>query len=159
MNIAVRMVLLLGLPAAVAVVTGARAADAVKPGQWEFQTQLQGAGMPALPPGVTLPAGMQAGAGGGMKATHRQCIDPDKAVPSDPRRECKVDRMQRSGNVINWTTNCQAAQGTVMSTGTARYSGDTMEANLNVRAPNGSGGFIETAQRITGRYLGPCPGN
>jgi len=33
-----------------------------------------------------------------------------------------------------------------------------MEANLNVRAPNAQGGFIETRQHITGRYLGPCLG-
>jgi hypothetical protein len=118
---------------------GAHAADAVKPGQWEFQTRLQGAGA-------------------GMAVSHRQCVQPDKAVPSDPRGGCKVDRMQRSGNVINWTTSCQAAQGTVVSTGVARYRGDTMDASMNTRAPNGSGGFIDTTQHITGRYLGPCSG-
>jgi hypothetical protein len=137
---------------------GARAADdAVKPGQWEFQTQLQGA-MPELPPGVSLPPGIQPAAGAAANVSHRQCIEPDEAVPSDPRRNCKVDRIERSGNVINWTTTCQVGPGTVVSTGTARYAGDTMEANLNVRAPNGRGGTIETKQHITGRYLGPCPG-
>jgi hypothetical protein len=32
-----------------------------------------------------------------------------------------------------------------------------MVANLNVHAPNGRGGVLETTQHITGRYLGPCP--
>ena len=158
MLIAARMLTLSALLVAWAATSDTRADDAIKPGEWEFQTQLQVAAMPELPPGVSLPPGIQAGAGSGMKVSHRQCVEPDKAVPSDPRSECKVDRIERSGNVISWTTTCKAAQGTVVSSGTARYHGDTMEANLNVRAPNGRGGVIETKQNIAGRYLGPCTG-
>jgi hypothetical protein len=155
-KLAARMLLVLGLagPYLATSLTGAEAADAVRSGQWEFNTQLQAVGTAALPPGISLPPG--AAAGGGMKVSHRQCIEPDKAVPSDPRRACNVDRMERKGAVITWSTTCKAPQGDVKSTGTARYSGTVMQANLNVRAPNAAGGAIETTQRITGRYLGPC---
>jgi len=150
-----RIILLLAAPAAIAWMAGAQAADPIKSGEWEFSTQLQAS---ALPSGTSLPPGAQpAAAGGGMKVTHTQCVEPDKAVPSDPRRECKVERMERKDSVITWKTSCKGAQGIVESAGTARYSGDTMVANLNVRAPNGQGGVLETSQHITGRYLAPCP--
>ena len=156
MTIALRILQLLVLPAAVAVAAEAHAAEAIKSGRWEFQTQIAAAALPALPPGVSLPEGIQKEAGGGIRATHRQCIQPEKEVPTDPRAECKIGGIDRNGSVISWTTTCSASQGTVVSTGTARYRGNTMEANLNVRAPNGQGGYIETNQRVTGRYLGPC---
>ncbi len=158
MTLTARMMLILAAPAIMAALTAAHAAEAVKSGEWEFNAQLQGAAMPQLPPGVTLPPGTELGSGGGMKVTHKQCVEPDRAVPSDPRRECKVDSMERKESVITWSTTCKAPQGAIVaSAGTARYSGNTMEANLNTRAPNGSGGFFETSQHITGRYLGPCP--
>jgi Protein of unknown function (DUF3617) len=158
MTLAARIMLLLAAPAAIVWMAGAQAADPIKSGEWEFSTQLQAPSMRELPAGTSLPPGAQpAVSGGGMKVTHTQCVEPDKAVPSDPRRECKVEKMDRKGSVIAWSTSCKGAQGTVESAGTARYSGDTMVANLNVRAPNGRGGVLETAQHITGRYLGPCP--
>ena len=156
MKLAIRMLAWLVLPAVLAVTAGSRAEEAVKAGRWEFQTQIGADALPPLPAGVSLPAGIEAEAGGGIKATHRQCIQPDKEAPTDPRAECKISGMQRSGNVMTWTTTCDGPQGTVVSTGTARYRGDTMEANLNARVPDGKGGFIETKQKITGRYLGPC---
>lgn len=158
MTLAARIMLVLAVPIAIAAMARAPAADAVKPGQWEFDTQLQAPAMPELPAGASLPAGTRTAAGGGMKVTHTQCVEPDKAIPTDPRRECNVEKMERKGSVLTWSTTCKAPQGTVESAGTARYRGDTMEANLNVRAPNGRGGFIETTQHVTGRYIGPCPG-
>lgn len=158
MTLAARIMLILAVPIAIAAMARAPAADAVKSGQWEFDTQLQAPAVPEPPAGASLPAGTRPAAGGGMKVTHVQCVEPDKAIPTDPRRECKIERMESRGGVLTWSTICTGAQGTVESAGTARYHGDTMEANLNVRAPNGRGGFIETTQHVTGRYLGPCPG-
>jgi hypothetical protein len=157
-TLAARIMLLVAAPAAIVLMAGAQAADPIKSGEWEFSTQLQAPSMRELPAGTSLPPGAQSAAsGGGMKVAHTQCVEPDKAVPSDPRRECKVEKMERKGSVITWSTSCKGAQGTVESAGTARYSGDTMVANLNVHAPNGRGGVLETTQHITGRYLGPCP--
>lgn len=141
---------------AIAAATAAYAADAIKPGKWEFTSQMQMGAMPALPPGLTLPPGVTIPPGGGMSATHASCIDPDKAVPTDPRPECKIDRMQRDGATVSWATTCTTGQGSVRSQGVARYSGNTMDATLITQVPQANGATMETKQRIAGRYLGPC---
>ena len=134
----------------------AQAADGIKPGRWEFTSQTQMPAMPQLPPGTQLPPGVQLRPGGGMNVTHTSCVEPDKAVPTDPRGDCKVERMQRNGATINWSTTCTTAQGPVRSEGVARYAGDTMEATMTTRVPGAGGAAMDTTQRITGRYLGPC---
>lgn len=133
----------------------ALSADAVRPGKWEFTSRLETATPPELPKGVSLPAGVKLPSGG-IAVTHTQCLDTAKSVPNDPRSGCKIDRIQHNGSVINWWTTCHTGQGTATAVGSARYSGDTMAATMNTRAPNGSGGFIETTQHITGHYLGAC---
>ncbi len=149
--------LMLALPAAMAV-TDAQAADAIKGGRWEFTSQMQMAmpQMPKLPPGVSLPPGMALKPGGGMSVTHTACVDPDKAVPSDPRGECKIDRMQRDGSTVKWSTTCKTKEGTAHSEGEAHYSGDTMEATMTTEVPQANGKTMKTSQHITGHYLGPC---
>lgn len=117
---------------------------AIKPGSWEFTSQLQ------------MPAGVQLPASGGAHATHTACIETDKAVPTDPRPECHVDRITRDGAVITWAASCKEAHGVVNSAGVARYSGDHMQGTLTTRLPQPGGKFIDTTQTITGRYLGAC---
>jgi hypothetical protein len=136
----------------------AGAAETIRPGRWEFISQMQMPGGAQLPPGASLPQGVQARPGGGMSATHTSCIDPDKAVPTDPRPECRVDRMQRNGATITWSSSCTTAQGTVRSDGVARYAGNSMDATLTTHVPGQGGAVMDTRQRITGRYLGPCTG-
>lgn len=133
----------------------AHAADQVKPGKWEFTSKLDMASPPKLPAGVSLPAGMKLPTSG-MAVTHTQCVNTETSVPNDPRSGCKIDRIRRHGSAIDWWTTCHTAQGTANSAGSARYSGDTMAATMNTRTPNGSGGFIQTTQHITGHYLGAC---
>src|SRR5207245_3950170 len=96
----------------------ADAAETIKPGRWEFTSQMQMPGGAQLPPGTSLPQGVQSRPGG-VGATHTSCIDPDTAVPTDPRPECRVERMQRDGARITWSTSCTTAQGTVRSDGVA----------------------------------------
>jgi hypothetical protein len=129
----------------------AQAADSVKPGNWEFNAQME----MTPPPGEKPPPGVQPRLGGvGVK--HTGCIEPDKAVPIDPRPECKIDRMTRNGGTVSWATTCTTPRGPVRSEGVAHYAGDTMEAALTTRIPQPGAAAIETRQRITGRYLGPC---
>jgi hypothetical protein len=140
----------------VSLAVPARAADGIKPGRWEFSSQMQMPAMPQLPPGTHLPSGVQLQQGGGMSATHTSCIEPDRAVPTDPRPECRIERMQRNGGTVNWTTTCTTAQGAVHSEGVAQYTGDAMQATLTTHIPQPGGQTMNTAQRITGRYLGAC---
>jgi len=130
-------------------------ANTVKPGQWEFTSQLQMPGMPQVPPGVQPPpnAPMQQG---GMASTYRACVDSERAVPSDPRGGCKIEHVQRNGGTVSWTGTCTSPQGAVRSEGTAHYSGDTMEATLTTQVPGANGQTLKTTQRITGHYIGAC---
>jgi hypothetical protein len=134
-------------------ITFAYAADAIKPGRWEFTARMQ---MPAMPPGVSLPPGVSAPPGSGVNATHTGCIEPDKAVPTDPRPECKIDRMKRNGGTVSWATTCTTRQGSVRSQGVARYAGERMDGTLITQVPQANGRTMETKQQITGRYLGSC---
>ena len=129
--------------------------DTVKPGQWEFTSQMQMPGMPQMPAGAQTPPNMQMQAGG-MKSTYRTCIDSERAVPSDPRGQCKIENVRREGATISWTGTCATGQGTVRSEGVARYSGDTMEANLTTHVPGANGQAMKTTQHITGHYVGAC---
>jgi hypothetical protein len=130
-------------------------ADTVKPGQWEFTSQMQMPGMPKLPPGTQLPPNVQLQQGG-MQSTYRTCVDSEKAVPNDPRGQCKIEHVQRNGATVTWAGTCTTKQGNVHSEGVAHYSGDTMQANLTTQVPGANGQSIKTTQHITGHYLGAC---
>jgi Protein of unknown function (DUF3617) len=131
-------------------------AETVKPGQWEFTSQLQMPGMPQMPGGAQLPSGTTMQPGAGIKSTYRTCVDSEKAVPSDPRGQCKIENVERKGATVTWTGTCTTGQGTVRSQGAARYSGNTMEANLTTHVPGAGGQSMKTTQHITGHYVGPC---
>jgi hypothetical protein len=135
--------------------TAAQAADAVKSGKWEFTSQVQMPAMPQPPAGASPPAGAQPGTGG-VGTSRTMCVEPDKAVPTDPRPECKTERVTRNGGTINWSTTCTTPRGPVRSEGVAHYRGDTMEASLTTHIPQADGRAMDTRQHITGRYLGPC---
>jgi hypothetical protein len=140
----------------------AQAADMIKAGKWEFSAQVQVPNMPKLPPGVQLPPGVNIGAGG-INTTRTACLDSARPVPADmhpPTQQhgkCNVGAVNKNGNTVTWETSCTQSDGSVVhSDGTARYTGDTMEAMIKTRVTGGTGGISETSQHITGRYLGAC---
>ena len=112
--------------------------------------------MPAVAsPSPAAPASQS----GGREMTHSACIDANNPVPAAPRQGdvvCNVDKVQRNGGVVTWSMTCSSPQGPIHSAGTARYSGDTMEATLTARIPGPNGQPIDAPGRTTGRYLGPC---
>jgi len=130
-------------------------ADTVKPGQWEFTSQMQMPGVPQPPAGTSVPPNVQMQQGG-MRSSYRTCVDSERAVPSDPRGQCKIENVRRDGATVTWTGACATGQGTVRSEGVARYSGSTMEATLTTQVPGAGGQSMKTTQHITGHYLGPC---
>jgi hypothetical protein len=127
---------------------GARAADTVKAGKWQFTTQMQ------LPPLPQSAAGAQPGGGSGQPMTRTACIDPAHPIPVEA--QCKLDDVTQNGGTVTWAMTCNMPQGPVHSTGSARYAGETMEANLTARVPGPNGQPVDAPGRITGRYLGPC---
>jgi len=149
---AAQAVLLAALLAGMAPGTG-RAADEIRSGKWQFTTQMQ---MPAK--AQTMP-GAQAQSGVSPNMTHTACIDAANPVPAETRQgnvQCKLDKVDRNGGNVTWSMTCNSPQGPIQSAGTARYTGDTMEAALTARVPGPSGQAVDAPGRITGRYLGAC---
>lgn len=134
--------------------------DAIRAGRWQFAAQLQSTALPAST------------AGGGMKATYTNCIDIDKPVPAALGPGCTLDRIERDGARVTWSMTCTNRQNAVHSDGAAQYRGDRMEGTLishlpRARAEGSSSPAkadaktdpkADIVQRITGRYLGACPG-
>jgi hypothetical protein len=125
-----------------------RAADEIKAGKWEFTTQIQLTGAAQSPPGV------QASADGGAPMTRTSCIDAANPIPAET--QCKLDRVDRHGSVVTWAMTCNSPRGPILSAGSGRYAGDTMEATLTARVPGPNGQPVDTPGHISGRYLGPC---
>ena len=124
-----------------------RAADEIKAGKWQFTTQMQ-------LPGATQPPGVQAAAGGNAPMTRTACIDAANPIPAEA--QCTLDRVDRHGSVVTWAMTCNSPRGPILSAGSGRYAGDTMEATLTARVPGPNGQPVDTPGRITGHYLAPC---
>jgi hypothetical protein len=140
--------LLLTLALASIMSAAPRAADEIKAGKWQFTTQMQSPGAVQSPPGV------QASAGGNAPMTRTACIDAANPIPAEG--QCKLDRVDRNGSTVTWVMTCNSPRGPILSAGSGRYSGDTMEATLTARVPGPNGQPVDTPGRITGRYLAPC---
>ena len=125
-----------------------RAADEVKAGKWEFTTQMQ------LPGAAQPPPGVQPSAGDTAPMIRTSCIDAANPIPAEG--QCKLDRVDRHGGAVTWAMTCNTPRGPILSSGSGRYAGDTMEAALTARVPGPNGQPVDTPGRITGRYLGPC---
>jgi hypothetical protein len=140
--------ILLTLVLAGAMSAASQAADEIKAGKWQFTTEMQ------LPGAAQPSPGVQASAGGNAPMTRTACIDAANPIPSEP--QCKLDRVDRRGGGITWAMTCNTPRGPIVSAGSGRYAGDTMEATLTARVPGPNGQPVDTPGRITGRYLGPC---
>ena len=131
------------------------AEDGIKPGQWQFTSELQ-APAPVAGPQSSKPtsAQPQPPSDNSAKTTYMACIASDKAVPAglDPR--CQLAGTQRQGSRVTWSMNC--ANTRVRSDGVAQYHGDTMDGTMVSHVPGAKGAATDLTQHITGRYVGPC---
>jgi hypothetical protein len=139
--------------------------DTIKPGKWEYTVTTRMPNMPKLPPGIQLPPNVQIQTGaGGMTIKNTSCVtsaDPTAELrkPHGPRGadgQCKVEKMENKGNTVSWLTTCTTPNSTVHSEGTARYTGETMEADLKNRTSGQGAPANEVTSHVVGRYLGPC---
>jgi hypothetical protein len=139
------------------------AADTIRPGKWEYTVTSQ---MPNLPQTPQLPPNVRMPAGGGMTATHTSCVtssDPATELskphgPAAAQSRCNIERVDRSAGMVSWATTCTIPDGVSRSEGTARYTGEHMEANTRTRTTRQNGAPLEVSNHIVGRYLGPCDG-
>ena len=126
----------------------ARAAGEIKPGKWQFTTEMQ---LPAMPQSA---AGAQTPPAANQPLTHTACIDLAHPIPAE--EQCKLDTVKRTGSKISWAMTCSSPQGPIHSTGSGRYVGDTMDGTLTAHVPSPNGRPVRAPGRISGRYLGPC---
>jgi hypothetical protein len=134
--------ILLTLVLASAVSAASQAADEIKGGKWQFTTQMQS------PPGV------QSATSASAPMTITACIDSANPIPAEG--QCKLDRADHHGSLVTWAMTCNSPRGPILSAGSGRYAGDTMEATLTARVPGPNGPPVDTPGRISGRFLGPC---
>ncbi len=150
---------------AVVVAAGPVRAQDIKPGKWEYTTQMNMGNrpMPQIPPDKLAQMPPEARAkieqmmrGGGT--TYSACITADMPVPKNPRGgDCSVAKMERSGGTIHWRASCTMPNGgTATAEATAVYSGDAMTMDMTIRTERDDGRAMTMRQHITGRYLGPC---
>ena len=125
-----------------------RAADEIKAGKWQFTTQMQ------LPGAAQSRPDVQPAAGGNAPMVRTACIDAANPIPAEA--QCTLDRVDRHGSTVTWAMTCNTPRGPILSAGSGRYAGDTMEATLTARVPSHAGQPVDTPGRISGRYLGPC---
>ena len=139
--------ILLTIVLASASSVASRAADEIKGGKWQFTTQMQLPGAAQSPPGAQ-------GSTGNAPMTRTVCIDAANPIPAEA--QCTLDRVDRQGSVVTWAMTCNTPRGPILSAGSGRYAGDTMEATLTARVPGPNGQPVDTPGRISGRYLAPC---
>ena len=119
-------------------------ADTMKPGLWEFTTQMSGAGMPAMPKisdaqrkqmeamGIKMPQMSD----GGIGITTKVCITPEQAKKGVPPstdkngEKCEQTDVKTSGNTTSWKMVCtgkrkMTGSGTMTYNGTDQFSGET----------------------------------
>ncbi len=152
------------LGVAVVQVSPAWAQD-IKPGKWEYTTQLNmgNRSMPPIPPDklAQMPPEMRARIEQmmhGNTTTYSSCITADMPVPKNPRGgDCSVANMERNGGAIHWRASCTMPNGnTASAEATATYDGDAMTMDMTIRTERDDGRPLTMRQHITGRYLGPC---
>lgn len=161
-----------------ALETTAQAANGIREGQWEYQTEIQMGGANGAPPGMSqedsaqfaqmmknmpkgmkLPGGMQmgAGAGGGMTISSTQCVTAENAVPKNRKEDgCKMTKMEQRGNTVNWAVHCESKHGKSDGEGTATYTGGRMTSKMHMTGVT-EGHATDVTINTTGRYLGACP--
>lgn len=138
------------------------ASDSIREGKWEFITQTQMEGMPKmpeLPPGVKLPPGVNMSRNGnGIQMTVTKCITKDDMVPASRQGQdkCKVTKMEKNGNRVNWSVYCKENDTEMTGDGMAAYTGDTMESKIVMTMRDKEGHSTKHISTTKGRYLGPC---
>src|SRR3954467_14330336 len=121
--------LLIGIVMAAALASGTvlAAEETLKPGKWEFVTDVRGPKAPSLPPGAKLPPGVQMRPDGSMNITRSVCVNAKSPVPAGPPKppqgsgqpNCNLDKMERSGGEVHWAMTCSGQQGTTHADGEA----------------------------------------
>jgi hypothetical protein len=97
--------------------------------------------------------------GGGMSVTVTQCLNKENPIPkhspsSEVNKHCQESH-DISGDTVNFKSNCNFKDIQVDSSGTMKYSGDSMEGHIKSHQVR-DGQSMDSTIDVTGKYLGPC---
>jgi hypothetical protein len=129
----------LAMIASVTAFAGDAPSSPQKPGKWQLKMTMDMPGMPIKMPPVTIETCV----------TEEDLKDPQKAVPTDKKSDCKVGDYTVEGNKVTWTVDCPKQK--MKGTGEMTYSDDTYEGLMKMTV-----GEQEFTTKYSGKYLGAC---
>lgn len=110
-----------------------------KPGKWKIAMQMEMPGIPVKIPPVNFE----------MCLTEEDLKDPQKAVPNDPKSDCKVGDYEIDGNTVTWTVSCPKQKMT--GSGEITFTDDSYSGAMKMKV-----GEQEMATKYSGKWLGTC---
>ena len=110
-----------------------------KPGKWNIKMQMEIPGMPFKMPPVNLD----------MCVTEEDLANPQKAVPNDPKSDCKVGDYKVSGNTVTWSVDCPKQQ--TKGTGEITFTDTTYSGEMKMTV-----GEQEMKTKYSGKWIGEC---
>lgn len=136
--------------------SGAVAAVAMQPGQWEITTEVLRMEVPNMPKGVSAPTP--------PPTTVRTCLTPQQAsapsggflTGSGESGGCTTQNMSMSGGRIQGTVQCDQQGSTMRSTMDGQFSPTGFEVNQRVET-SAQGMNMTMQSRTSGRRVGDCP--
>ncbi|HEY0140795.1 MAG TPA: DUF3617 domain-containing protein [Thermoanaerobaculia bacterium] len=110
-----------------------------KPGRWQIKMQMEIPGMPMKMPPVNTEVCL----------TEEDIKNPQKAVPNDPKSDCKVGDYKVDGNKVTWTVDCPKQK--MKGDGEITYTGDAYSGGMNMNIEGQA-----MSVKYSGKHLGDC---
>jgi hypothetical protein len=110
-----------------------------KPGKWNVKMEMEIPGMPFKMPPVNLDVCL----------TEEDLANPQKAVPNDPKSDCKVGDYKVSGNTVTWSVDCPKQQ--MKGTGEITYTDNSYTGAMKMTV-----GEQEMKTKYSGKWMGEC---
>lgn len=112
----------------------------IQPGNWEITatTEVQGIREPTTMVQTRC-------------LTQEEARDPSRIFGASPGARCQFSERNDTGSVYTFRITCEG-QGAIRGTGRVRYSGTSLDGELELKSDT-----LSAASRIAGRRLGACP--
>jgi hypothetical protein len=110
-----------------------------KPGKWQIKMQMEIPGMPVKMPPINFEVCL----------TEEDLADPQKAVPNDPKSDCKVGDYDIDGNTVSWTVDCPKSK--MKGEGEITFDDSSYTGVMNMTM-----GEQQMKTNYSGKWLGAC---
>lgn len=110
-----------------------------KPGKWKVTMQMEMPGMPIKMPPMSFEVCL----------TEEDLKDPQKAVPNDPKSDCKVGDYAIDGNTVTWTVDCPKQK--MKGEGEITFTNESYTGKMDMQI-----GEQEMSTKYSGKWIGAC---